>query len=226
LGDKKQIRKKEKKVREETAKMLENLNWLGHASFKITGEKIIYIDPYQLEGEYEKADIILITHSHFDHCSPPDVNKIQKSNTVIVATPDCKSDLSGKIKAVKPGDKITVKGINIEIVPAYNINKRYHPKSNNWVGYIVTVNTKRIYHAGDTDKIPVMGDIKADIVILPIGGTYTMTSEEAADAANRIKPQLAVPMHFGSVVGSKSDAERFKNLCKVPVEILTPVSGK
>ena len=206
--------------------MLENLNWHGHDSFKITGEKIIYIDPYQLEGEYEKADIILITHSHFDHCSPTDVNKIQKSNTVIVATPDCKSNLSGKIKTVKPGDKITVKGINIETVPAYNINKRYHPKSNNWVGYIVTVNTKRIYHAGDTDKIPVMGDIKADIVLLPIGGTYTMNSEEAADVANLIKPQLAVPMHFGSVVGSKSDAERFKNLCKVPVEILTPVSGK
>lgn len=217
---------KKEKVREETSKMLENLNWLGHASFKITGEKIIYIDPYQLKEESEKADIILITHSHFDHCSPLDVEKIQKSNTVIVATPDCKSSLSGNIKTVKQGDKITIGGINIETVPAYNINKRYHSKSNNWVGYIVTVNGKRIYHAGDTDKIPVMADIKADIALLPVGGTYTMTAEEAADAANLIKPKLAVPMHFGSVVGSKSDAERFKNLCKVPVEILTPVSGK
>lgn len=213
-------------MREETAKMLENLNWLGHASFKIAGEKIIYIDPYQLKGENEKADIILITHSHFDHCSPPDIKKVQKSNTVIVATPDCKSDLSGNIKTVKPGDKITVKGINVETVPAYNINKRFHPKSNNWVGYIVTVNSKRIYHAGDTDKIPVVGDIKADIVLLPIGGTYTMTAEEAADAANLIKPQLAIPMHFGSVVGSKSDAERFKSLCNVPVEILIPIYGE
>ncbi|NVM00851.1 MAG: MBL fold metallo-hydrolase, partial [Candidatus Helarchaeota archaeon] len=149
--------------------MLENLHWLGHASFKITGEKIIYIDPYQLKGENEKADIILITHSHFDHCSPGDVEKIQKSSTVIVATPDCRSDLSGNVKTVKPGDKITVEGVGIEAVPAYNVNKEFHPKSKNWVGYIVTVKGERIYHAGDTDKIPEMGDIKADIVLLPVG---------------------------------------------------------
>ena len=125
--------------------MIENIHWLGHATFKIIAEdKIIYIDPFQIKKE-DQADIILITHEHFDHCSPEDVKKIQKPDTVIVTTSDCALKLSGDIKKVKPGDKINVKGIEIEAVPAYNINKKFHPKENNWVGFIINIKGTRIY---------------------------------------------------------------------------------
>ncbi len=198
--------------------MIENLHWLGNSSFKITNDKVIYIDPFEVKVEHEKADIILITHSHFDHFSPEDIDRLKKGTTVVIAPDDCK--MAGNIKNVKPGDKLNIKGVSVEVVSAYNVNKRFHPKSNRWVGYIIKAKGKRIYHAGDTDRISEMDDIKTDIALLPIGGYSTMTAEEAADAASKIKPEIAVPMHFGSVVGSLSDAEQFKRVCDVPVEIL------
>lgn len=204
--------------------MLENAKWLGHAGIKITGDKTIYIDPYQISTT-ERADLILITHSHFDHCSPEDMKKVLELSTIIVTTADAAKQLSVKrisneIKVVKPGDKITVSGVQIEAVPAYNPKKKFHPKTEGWVGYIVTVNGVRYYHAGDTDHIPEMNSLKVDVAFMPVGGTYTMTAAEAAEAVNTFKPKLAVPMHFGSVVGGLKDAEEFKKLCKVPVEIL------
>jgi len=201
--------------------MIENIHWLGHATFKIIAEdKIIYIDPFQIKKE-DQADIILITHEHFDHCSPEDVKKIQKPDTVIVTTSDCALKLSGDIKKVKPGDKINVKGIEIEAVPAYNINKKFHPKENNWVGFIINIKGTRIYHAGDTDKIPEMKDFKnIDIALLPVSGTYVMTAEEAADAALIINPKIAVPMHYGSIVGSEKDAKKFADLLKGKIEVV------
>jgi L-ascorbate metabolism protein UlaG (beta-lactamase superfamily) len=201
--------------------MVENIHWLGHASFKITGEKIVYIDPWKLK-DGEPADIILITHNHYDHLSPEDVAKIATDKTWIVTTADAAKKLSGNIKTVKPGDSITVEGIKIEAVPAYNVNKNFHPKANNWVGFIVTINKKRVYHSGDCDFMPEMKNIKADIVLMPVGGTYTMTAEEAANAVNTINPKAAIPMHYDDIVGSKADAEKFKNLCKSPVVIKTP----
>ena len=200
--------------------MLQNIKWLGHAGFKITGEKTIYIDPFKI-NETEPADIIICTHEHFDHVSHEDIKKIQAGKTVIVTTPDSFSKVSGNVKTFSVGQSIVVDGIKIEGVPAYNLNKNFHPKSNNWIGVVITVNGKRIYHAGDTDNIPEMAALKnIDIALLPVSGTYVMTAEEAADAANKIMPKIAVPMHYGSIIGTKADAERFRKLCKCKAEIL------
>ena len=198
--------------------MLKKIKWLGHSSVKIEAEKTIYIDPWKIK-EGRKADLILISHSHGDHLSPADIRKIQKEETVIIAAGDAAAQLSGDVRALKPGEKVTVQGITIEAVPAYNIGKPYHPKANDWIGFILTVEGKRIYYGGDTDLIPEMKDIKADILILPVGGTYTMTAREAAEAADLIRPEAVIPIHFGDIVGTPADAVKFKELCKAPVEI-------
>ncbi len=198
---------------------MEDIKWLGHASFKISGEKIVYIDPWKLQGKNEEANIILITHDHYDHCSLSDIEKLKGKGTTVVAPPDAAKKITGDVRVVKPGDELMVQGIKIEAYPAYNLEKEFHPRANGWVGYVIEINGRRVYHAGDTDLIPEMEGIKADIALLPVGGTYTMNAREAAEAANRIKPKLAVPMHFGAIVGSSKDAEEFKALCQVPVEI-------
>ena len=208
--------------------MIENIHWLGHASFRIENDKTIYTDPYELKGKPPKADLILITHDHFDHCSPDDVAKLVKDDTVIVTIAAAAKKLKGDVRVVKPGESLVVHGVPIETVPAYNVNKfrspgmPFHPKESGHVGFIITVGGKRIYHAGDTDVIPEMDDIEADIALLPVGGTYTMTADEAAEAANRIKSKVAVPMHHSDIVGSVKDAERFRDLCEMEVAILSP----
>jgi len=191
--------------------LLKKIKWLGHAGFKIEGDKVIYIDPFQI-NDSEKADIILITHEHYDHCSPEDVENIQKDSTVIITIDSCLEKLSGNIKTVKPGDEISFENINIKAVPSYNIDKKFHPRSSDKVGFILTIDGESVYHAGDTDLIPEMKDFHADIALLPVSGTYVMTGEEAVRAAEMIKPKYVIPMHYGSIVGSKSDAEIFKKL--------------
>lgn len=202
--------------------MAENIFWLGHDSFRLKGEKVVYIDPWKLETSAEKADVILVTHNHGDHFSVADIAKISRRDTVVVAPPVVAEKMSGAVTVVKPGDKITAAGIPIEVIPAYNTNKPNHPRSAGHVGYIVTLNGKHIYHAGDTDLIPEMATLKADIALLPVSGKYVMNAAEAAEAANAIKPALAIPMHWGDadVVGTRADAEEFKRLARVPVEIL------
>jgi L-ascorbate metabolism protein UlaG (beta-lactamase superfamily) len=196
------------------------IHWLGHDTFRFDAEKVIYTDPFKIK-DGKKADIILITHEHFDHCSPEDVDKIVKDKTIIVTTADCRDKLKGKgeIKVVKPGDKLTVEGVEIEAVPSYNTNKNFHPKANNWVGYIFNVKGIRIYIAGDTDYIPEMKNFKVDVALLPVSGTYVMTAEEAVKAALDIKPKIAIPMHYGEIVGSDADAKKFANALSGKIEV-------
>jgi len=193
--------------------------WIGHASFRIETEgKNIYLDPWKVTKG--TADIILITHSHFDHLSLDDIKKVRTDKTVIVATRDSSSKLKGDVRIVKPGDSIEIDGIKVEAIPSYNIGKSFHPKANGWVGYLLSTSGKRIYHAGDTDAISEMKKLSVDVALLPVGGAYTMTAEEAAKIANEFKPAVVVPMHWGDIVGSKADAERFRELFNGNTEIL------
>lgn len=203
-----------------------DVEWLGHSALKIKiSGKTIYIDPYQV-GNPEKADIILITHSHYDHCSQIDIDKIAKDGTIIMCTADCSSKIARitkkiKLEPVEPGMEIAVDNLKIKTIEAYNVSKKFHPKNEYWVGYIIQSNSTAIYHAGDTDCIKEMEKLTGYskkgnffIAFFPVGGTYTMNAQEAADAASIIKPSLAIPMHYGSVVGSRADAEKFVKLCK------------
>ncbi len=205
---------------------VKGIHWLGHDSFRIeAGGKVIYIDPWQIKGG-PNADIILITHDHFDHCSPDDVAKIRGKKTAILAPKAAASNLPQPVTVVKPGDALKVEGIEIKAVPAYNLNKfkspgvPFHPKEAGHVGYVFTVSGVTIYHTGDSDNIPEMSSIKTDIVLLPVSGTYVMTDEEAAAAADKIRPRLAIPMHVGRGIGTLDDRESFEKKTSVPVKIL------
>lgn len=193
-----------------------HIHWYGQSAFRIEdGALQIYIDPFKLPAQTPKADVIFITHAHYDHFSPEDIKKIKKEGTTIVAPQDVASQIGGTTIAVVPGQTYNVGDLKISTVPAYNLNKKFHLKSSNWVGYIITLSTgQKIYHAGDTDFMPEMRTIVTDIALLPCGGTYTMTAKEAAEAANEFKPKVLVPMHWGSIVGSKTDAEEVKKLYK------------
>lgn len=189
--------------------MKPSLSWFGHDAFCIAGSKKIYIDPFQLKQK-DTTDIILITHTHYDHLSPDDIAKITGKQTIIFGPADARDKIN-HIKIMQPGDAIAIDNVTIEAVPAYNIGKKFHPKSNNWLGYIITIDNTRIYHAGDTDHIPEMKTLKnIDIALLPVSGTYVMTAHEAVQAALDIHPKLAIPMHYGSIVGTAHDAENFK----------------
>ncbi len=207
------------------------IHWLGHDGYRIIADdKTIYIDPYQLSKAQQNrndADILLISHNHFDHLSMDDLKNVVGKKTSIVAAKECIDQLKGagaaEIKGVAPGDRMTVQGVPIEAVAAYNINKKFHPKADRKVGFVITVGNMRIYYTGDTDDIPEMSSVKPDIALVPVSGTYVMTAEEAAKAVNeKIKPsKLAIPMHYGAIVGSDQDAARFKQLVSVcPVQVL------
>jgi L-ascorbate metabolism protein UlaG (beta-lactamase superfamily) len=202
------------------------LDWLGHAGFLIKNSKVIYIDPYQIKEGHEKADIILITHSHYDHCSVADMQKIVKEGTKIVMTADCQSKITRfdapiEMVVIESGQELDLNGIKISAVPAYNIDKHFHAKDEGWIGFVIRTNGTIIYYAGDTDLIPEMqkltgysGSDKKFVALLPVGGRMVMTAEEAAEAAKIIKPSLAIPMHYGTIVGNEKDAKEFVELCK------------
>jgi L-ascorbate metabolism protein UlaG (beta-lactamase superfamily) len=192
--------------------------WMGHDCFRIDTEKTIYFDPYQIEGGPE-ADLILVSHDHFDHCSPEDVAKIQGEKTVIVTEKDSAKQLSGDVRVIKPGDSLTVDGVKIEAVPSYNTDKAFHPKGNNWLGFVVEIDGVKVYHTGDADFIPEMNDLEVDIAFIPVSGTYVMTSEQAVQAARAINPKVAIPMHYGAIVGEEQDALNFKKALEGEIEV-------
>lgn len=199
--------------------MKQNIAWLGHDGFRIDASSCIYIDPYQIDGG-KPADLILVTHEHFDHCSPEDVAMIQQPETVIVTEKDSAKKLSGDVRMMTPGEQLPLDGLTVEAVPAYNTDKDFHPKANGWLGFIIDIDGVRIYHAGDSDYIPEMKDLDVDIALLPVSGTYVMDADEAVEAALAIKPQLAIPMHYGAIVGDQSDATHFRDKLAGKVDVL------
>ncbi len=197
---------------------LQGINVLKHNSIRISKGKIIYIDPFQIDIESHDADLILCTHSHYDHFSPRDIKKVANEGTILIVTNDCINEakeigfIDENIVPVKPNESYNYEGIIIETVPAYNKYKEFHPKSNNWVGYILTINDIKYYIAGDTDKTKEACKVECDVAFLPVGGTYTMDYREAASLCYKIKPKCAIPTHYGLIVGEISDGNSFKNL--------------
>lgn len=190
---------------------------LCHSSIRIEEGNIVYIDPFQINKDYHDADYVFFTHSHYDHFSPKDIEKVKKEDTIFVVTEDLKEKAEtvfGKerIFVVKPGEKYEIQGLEVETTYAYNENKAFHPKQNQWVGYIITINGKKYYIAGDTDNINEIQNIECDVALIPVGGTYTMDYQEAAQLANRIKATVVIPTHYGSIVGKIEDGENFKKL--------------
>jgi len=202
------------------------LQWFGHASFKISsGSDVIYIDPWKLKNTPHDANIVLVSHSHYDHYSAEDIAKVSGMTTKLIASGDVIQQ-QGQGQVLKPGQSIDVNGIKITGVPAYNLTKKFHPKSNNWLGFVIEIAGKRIYYAGDTDATDEMKALKnIDLALLPAGGTYTMNSIEAADATKYFKPKQAIPYHWGDIVGSQADADNFKKLAGCKVTVLKPGEG-
>lgn len=204
--------------------MLENIEVLCHSSIRFNKGLIIYFDPFKINENYHDADIIFITHSHYDHYSEEDISKVIKDNTTIVVPKDLEDMVlqfgfaKEHIIVVSPNEEYSVLGINFKTIPAYNTNKNFHPKSNEWVGYIVNLDQTTYYIAGDTDITEENRQVKCDVAFVPIGGTYTMTYSEAAELINEIKPQIAVPIHYGLIIGNKEDANNFANLVDKEIE--------
>lgn len=202
------------------------IEFLGHSGFVLTYKnKKIAIDPFNVSEKTAKTDFILITHSHFDHCSIKDIEKISKNGTVIVVPADAQSKITKidgvEMQIIESGEEIAFENFKIQAVPAYNLDKEFHPKNEGWIGYLIKVDNVTVYHAGDTDKIPEMNNLTGYgkhgnefVALLPVSGTYVMDAEEAAEAAEAISPDLAIPMHYGSVVGNIEDAKRFCELCE------------
>lgn len=198
--------------------MLEDIEVLYHSCIRMNKEKIIYIDPYHIEKNYNDADMIFITHDHYDHYSEEDIDKVRKNNTIFIVPENLLNKLIKKgindenIITLNPGDAENIDGIKVEAIHSYNIDKPFHPKENNWLGYVIEIDGVRYYIAGDTDITEENKNIKCDVAFVPVGGKYTMNFSEAAQLINIIKPKIAVPIHYGSVVGTKQDATDFIKL--------------
>lgn len=206
--------------------MLDFITVNTHSSIRIDEGKIIYIDPFKITEESHNADIILITHSHFDHYSVEDIRKVMKSDTVIVCPQSMNEagELGIEVKKVSPNEKLEMHGISIETVPAYNVLKPFHPKKNGWVGYIIDSHEHgRIYIAGDTDINEDNKQVKCDIAMLPAGGVFTMNAKEAAKLANTIRPKYAIPIHYGSVAGNADDGEKFSKAVDSDIEVVIKI---
>lgn len=196
--------------------ILDNITINEHSSIRIAADKVIYFDPFHIKGEPHDADIIFITHDHYDHFSPEDIEKISNENTVYAA-PDSMAKAvrkagirADRIKYMKPGERTSLMGFDIEAVPAYNILKQFHPKMNGWLGYNVDIYGTKVYVCGDTDDIPEGRLVMCDIICVPIGGTFTMDPKSAAIFTKAVMPPVAIPTHYGSVAGKPTDADDFE----------------
>lgn len=212
----------EERTRKEAA-MGMTIQWLGHASFRICHQaNVIYIDPWKLKDAPHDATLVLVSHSHYDHYSPQDIAKASGPNTKLIASPD--------VVAKQKGGETLTNGLTVELesarvvgVAAYNPSKQFHPKANNWVGFVIELGSKRLYYAGDTDLTTEMKALKGiDVAMLPVGGTYTLNATEAAEATTLMKPKLAIPYHWGDIVGGRSDAEKFAKTAQCEIRILAP----
>jgi L-ascorbate metabolism protein UlaG (beta-lactamase superfamily) len=211
--------------------LLDSLDWLGHSGFRITvGRSVVYIDPYRVPESAPQADLILITHGHYDHFSPQDVERLSKRDTWLVGPAAVAERVSGQVHRIAPGEMLDdelVRGVHVSAVAAYNTSKRnaegrpFHPRDAGWVGYDINVRGERLYHSGDTDVIPEMDSVTGvDVALLPVSGVYVMTAQEAAEAARRIQPRVAVPMHWGEHLGTEEDARTFADKASVEVRIM------
>lgn len=210
----------------EGPELLDRLHWLGHDSFRIDQPIVIYIDPWRLPPGSPAADLILVSHEHHDHCSPGDVERVRQDSTVVIANHTAAANLSPPVTILRVGESIEVRGVTVQAVPAYNIGKPFHPKQAGHLGFVITLGEERLYFAGDTDYIPEMDNLVCDVALLPVSGKYVMTADEAARAAEAIHPKVAIPMHYGAgVVGTKEDAERFRDLSPTTVVVLEVESG-
>lgn len=209
------------------------ISWLKHAAFKIETEdkKIIYLDPYQLSKEEEKADIIICSHEHGDHFDEDSISKISKESTVLLGPKSISSKLEKfDGKGLSLYEPYEIENVTIELYPAYNIkrmrskNQPFHPKERNWAGILLEADGKKIYHAGDSERIPEMKKLalkEIDVAMLPCGGTYTMDFEESTDAAVDINPRIVIPMHNWDVELDEYEKILHKKNSNISVEILT-----
>lgn len=215
--------------------LIDAVEWLGHSGFRVgAGRTTVYIDPYRVADTAPRADLILITHGHYDHFSPRDIQALSDRRTWMIAPAAVAERVGGRVVSIAPGEVVEPEhahGVSVRAVAAYNTSKRdadgrvFHSREAGWVGYDLNVRGERLYHAGDTDVIPEMDEVAGvDVALLPVSGTYVMTAEEAAEAARRIQPRLAVPMHWGQHIGTVADARRFAELTPVPVAIMEPTA--
>jgi L-ascorbate metabolism protein UlaG (beta-lactamase superfamily) len=206
--------------------MVDTIAWLGHDSFRISGSKTVYIDPWHIAAGAPRADVILVTHEHSDHFDQGDIARVSQPSTVLVGPAEVTRQVSGDTRTVAPGDVVTVAGVTIHAVPAYNTNKFrepgvvFHPREDAKVGYVVELDGTTYYHSGDTDVIDEMSEIEVDVAMIPVSGTYVMTADEAARACAKLRAGVVIPMHYDTIVGTVADAKRFAELCPLPVEIL------
>ena len=205
---------------------LKNIKVLCHSSIKFEKGQIIYFDPFKINENYYDVDIIFITHSHYDHFSEEDILKVKKEETKIVVPEDLYNRSlelgfsEENILVVRPNEEYEINNIKFKTIPAYNLNKNFHPKTNNWVGYIITLDNIVYYIAGDTDVTEENRKVKCDVAFVPIGGTYTMTAKEAATLVNEINPKITVPIHYNCIIGSKEDEKVFKNSVNDDIEVM------
>lgn len=198
------------------------ITWISHASFRLAGSRVVYIDPWKISASPHDGNVVFVSHSHHDHCSPPDVQKVLAPDGLVAGPADV-VDQIGKGKALSPGAGLRADGVKITAVPAYNVGKAFHPKANDWLGALIEMDGTRVYYAGDTDQIDEMDGLSdIDVALLPVGGTYTLDAAEAAAACEAIACKAAIPYHFGDIVGSTADAGKFQAAAGCRVHLLAP----